>query len=232
MKIGYKVRESPVRGRRPAAFLAYAVLAAAPVFMPGGTAFADKPAVKVDPKAEAEDNIRKTIEKYPELRSMAQSPRSITDSMIYHRAFTKIKPDPTNINPYSPVKSFNFKPPFQKPVIMNLWAEWCEPCKAEMPDFERIHQSGDAIVIGFTSSAYIDGQVADNNAKKRKGLARGMDNGDIPKVTYPILNAAGSYIHGQPLPTTIILDKNGMIVGAKIGKTDEATLRAFIEAFQ
>ena len=26
-----------------------------------------------------------------------------------------------------------------KPVVLNFWASWCDPCKSEMPDFEKIY---------------------------------------------------------------------------------------------
>ena len=27
-----------------------------------------------------------------------------------------------------------------KVIVLNIWATWCEPCKVEMPSFERLHQ--------------------------------------------------------------------------------------------
>lgn len=109
-----------------------------------------------------------------------------------------------------------------KVVIVNFWATWCGPCRAEIPDF---------------ISVYAD--------KKRNGLeiiGISLDEGgwgDVTpyvqrsKITYPIVlgdrNVARAWGNIQAIPTTFIVDKQGNIVETHVGLMTKAQLLAKIK---
>lgn len=92
-------------------------------------------------------------------------------------------------------------------VLVNLWATWCAPCVAEMPELEALSKSrDDLIILGLA----VDGQNAGRVAEFAKKL----------NVTYPII--AGSPELAQQFspkgyPTSILYDPHGQQVMVKEG---------------
>jgi len=62
-----------------------------------------------------------------------------------------------------------------KPLVLNLWASWCGPCRDELPLFQRVHEA-------FGSRLTVLG-VDINDQQPAKALALASDTG----VTYPLL---------------------------------------------
>lgn len=102
-----------------------------------------------------------------------------------------------------------------KPLIVNLWASWCTPCRTEMPVFEATQQRlGDKVqIVGITDDPNRD-------AAKQAAAAT--------KVTYPLLvdtdEKLQSALGVTGLPATIFLDKNGAILENHAGILDAAGL--------
>ena len=109
-----------------------------------------------------------------------------------------------------------------KVVIVDFWATWCGPCRAEVPDFVRLQEKfgGQGLVIL--------GLSLDENGEK---LVR--DFVAEYKVNYPMLLAnpetARRYGGIVGIPTTFVLDRKGRIVQKFIGQTELKTFEATIQ---
>jgi cytochrome c biogenesis protein CcmG/thiol:disulfide interchange protein DsbE len=108
-----------------------------------------------------------------------------------------------------------------KVVVLNFWASWCEPCKAEAPLLENAQRQLAAkggTVLGVT---YKD------DASASRDFVR--DN----KVTYPSLRddklALAPKFGTTKLPETFVLDKSGHIVALMRGQIDKSFLTQAID---
>jgi thiol-disulfide isomerase/thioredoxin len=91
-----------------------------------------------------------------------------------------------------------------KVVLLNFWATWCPPCRAEVPDLVKWQQEyrGRGLqVIGVT-------YPPTNRAEVRRFIRR-------LKVNYPVvlgsLDTKKLFIEGETLPITVVIDKEGNI---------------------
>ncbi|MEN2768007.1 peroxiredoxin family protein [Ornithinibacillus xuwenensis] len=88
-------------------------------------------------------------------------------------------------------------------VMINFWATWCPPCRAEMPDMEEFHQDKDIVILAVNLS---------DTEKSVEDVEKFTDDF---KLTFPILmdtnlDVANLYAI-QPIPTTYMIDSNGII---------------------
>ena len=108
-----------------------------------------------------------------------------------------------------------------KPVAVNFWASWCEPCRKEAPALTHVARSldGRARVVGvnWTDSADAARSWVDDH-----------------RWTFPNLRDAdgtvGSDYGLSGLPTTFIIDSQGRIDDVLLGPQSESTLREALES--
>lgn len=106
------------------------------------------------------------------------------------------------------------------PVVVNLWASWCAPCRAEMPLLQRAaaDYEGRIVFLGVASK--------DRRSEAEKFL-------DEVDVTYPsVFDASGDVRSGLGLrgfPTTYFFDKTGTLVASWTGGITEPKLAAQLE---
>jgi len=110
-------------------------------------------------------------------------------------------------------------------VILNFFATWCPPCKAEMPHLQSFAENlpDDVELIGVNLTARDDGERA---------LRQFIEQYD---VTYPILldvdDTYGDAYGVLSMPTTVIL-KDGKEVERIVGPVSEETLRKLAKQYE
>jgi thiol-disulfide isomerase/thioredoxin len=117
-------------------------------------------------------------------------------------------------------------------VVLNLWATWCAPCRAEMPALDRLEAaSGDQgfeVVAVNVDTARLERRAAFLDSVGVKALARYADpSGDAFETLRKDGKALG-------LPVTLIIDKEGCEIGVAEGpmKWDSAEAEALIGALK
>ena len=111
-----------------------------------------------------------------------------------------------------------------KPVMVNFWASWCAPCKAEMPAMQKVHEAYSAqgfTILAVNTTFQDDPMVADAFVTER-GLT-------FP-VLYDMDGAVSSQYQVRSMPSTFFIDREGTIQKVVYGgPMPEALLRAEIE---
>jgi cytochrome c biogenesis protein CcmG/thiol:disulfide interchange protein DsbE len=98
-----------------------------------------------------------------------------------------------------------------KVVLLNLWASWCPPCRAEMPALNQVaarHAGSDLVILG------VDATSQDNEADARAFALQ-------QRLAFPILfdrqGAAARAYNLRSLPTTFFIGPDGVIRDIVVG---------------
>lgn len=116
-----------------------------------------------------------------------------------------------------------------KTVFLNFWATWCSPCRAEMPDIQKLYESAetegeDALVVLGVAAPNLGNEKSEEEIK-----AFLEENG----YTYPVLmDTTGEVFMSygvNAFPTTFMITREGEVFGYASGQLNEATMKSIVE---
>jgi thiol-disulfide isomerase/thioredoxin len=111
-----------------------------------------------------------------------------------------------------------------KVVVVNFWATWCGPCKAEMPEFTKVHAEYRDRGVEFVGAA---NETRSSRDKVQEFVHR-------LEIQFPIwleasLDHMEAFKVGPGLPATVIVDPQGRVAARILGVTDAAQLRTLLD---
>ena len=119
-------------------------------------------------------------------------------------------PDFTLTNPSG--KKVSLKDYRGKVVFLNFWASWCDPCRGEMPEMDKLYREFKA--KGFEILAVNVKDKQEDALKMLKAL----------KITYPVaLDPQGEIglLYGAwAMPSTYLIDRKGVVLARMWGPAD------------
>jgi thiol-disulfide isomerase/thioredoxin len=108
-----------------------------------------------------------------------------------------------------------------KVLVLNFWATWCPPCRAEIPDFIELQKEYRGRNVAFVGASVDSVQPTEVAAFVKKA-----------GINYPIVMAtpdvAEKYGADQAIPVTIIIDSQGRIVDSHLGMVTKSYVEAGI----
>ena len=115
-----------------------------------------------------------------------------------------------------------------KIVVMNVWASWCAPCRAEAPTLQDVWEKSNQKKVQFVGLDTRDSDTAAQNFVDRYG------------ITYPQAIDTQAQVQllfrdtlpAQAIPSTLIVDAKGNVAARILGATTEAALRSVIDDVQ
>lgn len=110
-----------------------------------------------------------------------------------------------------------------RPLVVNLWATWCPPCRREMPVLAAAQQRDTGITFVFANQREDAAPVN----KYLSGESIVLDN-----VLLDQYGEASRAVGSAGMPTTLFYDAKGMLVDAHVGPLSAASLEAKLVALR
>ncbi|UOO90743.1 TlpA family protein disulfide reductase [Vitreoscilla massiliensis] len=110
-----------------------------------------------------------------------------------------------------------------KPVVINMWATWCAPCRREMPLLQQAQKSHNEVQF-----------VLLNQGEKAAAVSAYLQQNQLnmPHVWLDEAMQARTALPYQGLPSTYFLNKNGEVVAHSLGELSPEQLQQYLAQIQ
>jgi len=116
-----------------------------------------------------------------------------------------------------------------KIIFLNFWATWCPPCRAEMPDIQKLYERSprdgeNAVIVLGVAAPGLGGE------KDKAGIKAFMDKNGY---TYPVLMDKGGKLFGaydiRAIPTTYLIGRDGNVIGRVQGALSPENIERIVQ---
>lgn len=110
-----------------------------------------------------------------------------------------------------------------KPLVINLWATWCPPCRREMPVLQQAQDDYPHVTFLFVNQGETPENVSTFLATT--GLS----------LTHVLFDGSGELaqkVGSMALPTTLFYTAEGRLIGSHLGELSRASLHRALEPFE
>lgn len=110
-------------------------------------------------------------------------------------------------------------------VVLNLWASWCGPCRAEAPTLQEVYEESRGDGVAFIGL----------NSKDQEAAARAFEQNF--GITYPsLIDESGELqlafrdsVPASSIPWTLVIDREGRIAARVLGATSYSELTDLVD---
>lgn len=111
-----------------------------------------------------------------------------------------------------------------KNVYLNFWATWCPPCKAEMPEIEKLYQEtkdSDLVILAI-----------DIGEDKKTVSDFISENKYSFNVLLDEKNEIANIYGVSSIPLSLFIDKEGYVVNQQVGSMNIEQMKEYVNAFE
>lgn len=110
-----------------------------------------------------------------------------------------------------------------QPLVINLWATWCPPCRREMPVLADAQANNPQVTFLFVNQGEGEGEI--RRFFERTDLR-------LRNVLIDSGGRLGQHVGSQALPTTLFYSADGQQVGSHLGELSRASLSRAMDGLQ
>ena len=108
------------------------------------------------------------------------------------------------------------------PLVINLWATWCPPCRREMPVLQNAQHQHQDVTFLFVNQG--ESMQSVSTFLETQGL-------NLSNVLFDSGGQLAQKVGSMALPTTLFYSPEGHLLGSHLGELSEASLARALESF-